>query len=109
MLHHSGRYRGRRPGRVRHARLRFNLADFGALNEGNRRVAHPHEAVKGFVDAMHPIERDQVHTDGLREELDLLLDVLGANSEVMNSVRKTHGNLPAGNVRSASESRIVRA
>jgi hypothetical protein len=36
---------------------------------------------------MHPIERDQLHADVLSEKLDLLLDVLGADREVMNAVR----------------------
>jgi hypothetical protein len=38
---------------------------------------------------MHPVKRRQVHPDDLRVELDLALDVLGANREMMNSIWQT--------------------
>ena len=49
--------------------------------------------MEGVVHAMHPVERDQLGADDLGKELDLRLDVLGANREMMDSISKTH-NVP---------------
>jgi hypothetical protein len=46
--------------------------------------------MEGAIHPMHPVELSQVHPYDLRVELDLALDVLGANCEVMNSIRQTH-------------------
>src|SRR5260370_28876418 len=76
---------------VRDALDWLNRRDLGMLHECDRRaVAHFHEAVEGVVDAMHPVERDQLHPDDLREVVDLLFDVLGTDSEVMDSIGQTH-------------------
>jgi len=39
---------------------------------------------------VHPVEGNQLHPDYLGEVFDLLLDVLGADCEMMNSVGQTH-------------------
>ncbi len=91
MLHHSGRDILRGTAGVRHTFDRLNLGDIGMLHEGDRRaVAHLEEAMESVLDPVHPVERDQLHPDDLGEVLDLLLDVLGADCEMMYSVGQTH-------------------
>src|SRR5258708_4537262 len=91
MLHPAGRDVLRRMAGVRDTFDRLNLGYVGMLHESDRRaVAHLEEAVEGVVDPMHPVERDQLHPDDLGEVLDLLLDVLGADCEMMYSVGQTH-------------------
>jgi hypothetical protein len=55
-------------------------------------AAHLQKAVKGLLHAVHPVECDQFHPDHLAVELDLSLDVLGADRDVMNSVGQAHFN-----------------
>src|SRR5579863_13470 len=75
MLHRTRRYILSGVTGVRDALDRLNACDLGMLHERDRRaVAQLHEAVEGVVDPMHPVERDQLHPDDLREVFDLLLD-----------------------------------
>ena len=80
----------RRSSRSRGGAFNLNFSDLRPLHESNRAVDHAHEVVKSLVHAVHSVERRQVHPDDLRIELDLALDVLGANREMMNSVWQTH-------------------
>src|SRR6266446_4531008 len=80
MLHDARRYRRGRPRRMGDALDALNFTDLWTLHEGK----------ESFVHAVHPVERRQVHPDDLRVELDLALDVLGANREMMNSIWQTH-------------------
>src|SRR5262249_54092392 len=97
MLHDARRDVARRSAGMRHAFLRFDLGDIRMLHESNRgAVAEFQEAVEGVVDPMHPVQRDQFRADDLGKELDLLLDVLGADREMVNSICQTHdGDLRA--------------
>src|SRR6202022_697235 len=100
MLHRTGRDVLRGMAGVRDAFDRLNLGDVGMLHESDRRaVTHLEEAVERVVDPVHPVERDQFHPDDFGEVLDLLLDVLGADCEMMYSVGQTHD---ATSVRSVS-------
>src|SRR5882762_3090726 len=91
MLHHAGRDILRGTAGVRDAFNRLNLGDIGMLHESDRRaVAHLEEAVESVVHPVHPVEGNQLHPDYLGEVFDLLLDVLGADCEMMNSVGQTH-------------------
>jgi hypothetical protein len=47
---------------------------------------------------MHPVQRLEFHADDLGVELDLRLDVLGANRQMMDSVGQTHGSPPPHDV-----------
>src|SRR5208283_224121 len=95
MLHHARRDRRRRPCGMRYALLRLDFADFGRLHKSDRAtLTEIYETVKSVVDAVHPIECDQLATHRLGEELDLLLDILGANREMMYAVRQTHEPYP---------------
>jgi hypothetical protein len=42
--------------------------------------------VKGIFDPVHPVQSHQFHPTHLREEIDLLSDILRANGKVMNPI-----------------------
>jgi hypothetical protein len=76
----------------------LDFTNLRSLDERDRgTVPHFDKTVKGIFHSVHPIERDEFHATHLREEIDLLFDVLRANSEVMNTVWQTHKKPPLGN------------
>jgi hypothetical protein len=84
---------------MRNAHLRFDLANLRILHERNRRaVAELEKAVEGVLHAMHPVQRLELHANDLGVELDLRLNVLGANCQMMDSVGQTHGAPPPRDV-----------
>jgi hypothetical protein len=90
MLHDASRDRRRGPARMGNPLLRLDFADLGRLHESDGGVAHPEKAVKSLLHAVHPVECDQFHSDRLAVELDLSLDVFGADRDVVNSVGQAH-------------------
>ena len=60
----------------------------GVLHERDaaRRV-QLHEAMERVLHAVHPVERLQLTTEDVGEELDLLLDVRGRKRQMMDAVR----------------------
>ena len=88
MLHGPGRHQTRGPARMGDPGLGLNLAALRSLDKGNRRaVAQLDKAVIGILHAMHPVQRNQLHTDDLGEKLNLLLHVLGTNRQMMHAIR----------------------
>jgi hypothetical protein len=50
--------------------------------------------VEGIFDPVHPVEGDEFHPTHLGEELNLPLDILGADGEVVDSIWQTHKKPP---------------
>src|SRR2546430_11997115 len=91
MLHYACSDRRCVPGCMRDSLDGLNFTNFGSLDEGDRgAVPQFDETVKGVFNPVHPIQGDEFHPAHLRAEINLLFDVLRANSEVMNTVRQAH-------------------
>jgi hypothetical protein len=66
---------------------RLDFTNLWSLDECDRgTVPHFDKTVKSIFDSVHPIERDEFHPTHLREEIDLLSNVLRADGEVMNTI-----------------------
>jgi len=66
-------------------------SDRGHVHESQgAAVIQPQKCVHRALDAMHPIQRDQLHADDVGEEFDLSLQIAGTESDVVTTVRLLH-------------------
>lgn len=88
VLHRAAGGRAAAVAGVGDAELGRDVGDPVDLHEGEVRVVvQLHEPVPRALDAVHPVEGDELEAEHVAEELDLGLDVAGADGEVVDAAR----------------------
>ena len=97
VLHGAGRGIGGSITSVGLAKGRRNGLHIRIADKGDRAlIVQSQKAVPGVFNAMHPLQRDQFHTEFVGKKCDLSFHIGGANGEVMESVNFVHRDVPLG-------------